>query len=96
MTSNEVSHTSDWRTRALLLCGAIAGPFFSLAWIAEGATRANYYPLRHPISPLSIGNAGWTQATTVIITGLLMLALQGPWAGMLRKGCHARDRARSI
>ena len=37
-------------TKALLACGAVAGPLFTVAWIVTGATRANYDPLRHPIS----------------------------------------------
>jgi len=74
MPSNGVSYTSDVKTKVLLICGAIAGPLFTLAWIVEGATRPNYNPLRHPISSLSIGDAGWMQATTFIVTGLLMLA----------------------
>jgi hypothetical protein len=61
-------------TRALLICGALAGPLFTLAWIVEGAARPDYNPLRHPISSLSIGDAGWTQSTAFLITGLLMLA----------------------
>ena len=61
-------------TKALLLCGVIAGPLFTVAWIVEGATRFNYDPLRYPISSLSLGNAGWMQIATFIITGLLTLA----------------------
>jgi hypothetical membrane protein len=74
MPSKDDLYTSDVKTKMLLLCGAIAGPLFTLAWIVEGATRANYNPLRHPISSLSIGDTGWMQATTFIVTGLLMLA----------------------
>jgi hypothetical protein len=74
MPSNSVLYANDMKTKVLLICGAIAGPLFTLAWIVEGATRADYNPLRHPISSLSIGDAGWTQATTFIVTGLLMLA----------------------
>jgi hypothetical protein len=40
----------------------------------EGATRVNYDPLRYPISSLSIGDAGWMQIATFIITGILVLA----------------------
>jgi hypothetical protein len=58
----------------LLVCGTIAGPFFTAAWILEGATRADYNPLRHPISSLSIGEFGWTQSASFLITGLLTLA----------------------
>src|SRR6185295_12186986 len=61
-------------TKTLLRCGVIAGPLFTLAWIIEGATRAGYDPLRHPISSLAIGEAGWTQTANFIVTGLLLLA----------------------
>lgn len=74
MPSTDDLHASDVTTKALLICGALAGPLFTLAWIVEGAARANYNPLRHPISSLSIGEAGWTQSTTFLVTGLLMLA----------------------
>ena len=60
--------------KLLLLSGAIAGPFFTLAWLLEGATRPAYNPWRHPISSLSIGEHGWTQATAFLITGVLTLA----------------------
>ncbi len=74
MQSNRVLYTSDVKTKVLLVCGAIAGPLFIVAWIVEGATRANYDPLRHPISSLSIGDFGWMQVANFIITGLLILA----------------------
>jgi hypothetical protein len=61
-------------TRALLVCGAVAGPLFTVAWLAEGAVRANYDPLQHPISSLSIGDSGWMQIANFIITGSLILA----------------------
>jgi Protein of unknown function (DUF998) len=61
-------------TKTLLVCGAIAGPLFTLAWAAEGATRANYRPLRHPVSSLELGDLGWTQRANFIVTGLLTLA----------------------
>jgi hypothetical protein len=60
--------------KMLLVSGAIAGPVFTVAWIVEGATRANYNPLRHPISSLSIGDLGWTQTASFMVTGLLTLA----------------------
>jgi hypothetical protein len=72
--SKDDLYRRDVKTKVLLVCGAIAGPLFTLAWIVEGATRANYNPLRHPISSRSISDAGWTQVTTFIVTGLLMLA----------------------
>jgi hypothetical protein len=61
-------------TKALLLCGAIAGPLFTVAWIVEGATRANYHPLRHPVSSLAFGDFGWMQIANFIVAGLVTLA----------------------
>ena len=61
-------------TRRLVACGALAGPLFTLAWLVEGATRAGYDPLRHPISSLAIGEFGWMQSATFLATGALTLA----------------------
>jgi len=70
----ELKKDNDIITKALLLCGAIACPLFILVFLIEGATRANYNPLRHPISSLSIGDQGWMQAANFIVTGLLLVA----------------------
>jgi hypothetical membrane protein len=64
----------DSKTKALLSCGAIACPLFVLVFMLEGATRANYNPLKHPISSLSIGELGWMQMSNFIITGMLLFA----------------------
>ena len=61
-------------TRHYLLCGAISGPLFILAFLIEGATRADYDPIRHPVSSLALGAFGWTQIANFLITGSLMLA----------------------
>jgi hypothetical protein len=74
MQSNLVLHASDMRTRLLLICGAIAGPVFTIAWIVQGATRANYDPMRYAISSLSVGESGWIQIANFLITGSLILA----------------------
>ena len=62
------------RTKALLACGATAGPLFTLGWILEGATRPDYDPLRHPVSSLELGPLGWTQQANFIVAGTLTLA----------------------
>jgi hypothetical membrane protein len=61
-------------TRKLVACGAIGGPLFVVAFLVEGATRAGYSPMRHPVSSLALGDLGWTQTLNFIVTGLLMLA----------------------
>ena len=65
----------DGKTKLLLICGALAGPFFTIIWFLTGLTRANYDPMRHPISALALGESGWTQVTNFIITGVLAFAL---------------------
>jgi len=77
-------------TRTALICGAIAGPLFTVAWLIEGATRASYSPLRHPISSLALGELGWTQAASFIITGILTMALAvGLWRALRARGGSA-------
>ena len=87
------------KTKTLLACGVIAGPLFVVAFLVEGATRAHYDPLRHPVSSLAFGDSGWTQRASFLITGLLMLAfaiglqhalrpLRGPiWGPLLVGTC---------
>lgn len=62
------------KAKALLACGVIAGPLFVVAFLIEGATRADYDPLRHPVSSLALGDSGWMQVANFVITGLLILA----------------------
>lgn len=69
------SASLDRKTRLSLICGALAGPLFSVIWFITGLTRANYDPMRHPISALALGESGWTQVANFFITGLLALAL---------------------
>jgi hypothetical protein len=74
MQSSRVLDTRAEKTRALFFCGAIAGPLFTIAWFVQGLTRADYDPMRHAISSLSVGEPGWIQVATFIATGLLILA----------------------
>ncbi|HMB25631.1 MAG TPA: DUF998 domain-containing protein [Anaerolineales bacterium] len=62
------------KTRTLLLCGAVAGPLFIVTFSIEGATRANYSALRHPVSSLALGSLGWMQVINFVVTGLLFIA----------------------
>jgi Protein of unknown function (DUF998) len=74
------------RSWPLLLAGAAAGPLFVAAFVAEGATRPGYDPLRHPVSSLSLGRRGWRQTANFTLTGALYLAgAVGLW--------RTRDRA---
>ena len=74
MNIDDNKATDVMKTKWLLLCGAIAGPLFTIAWIIEGAIRADYKPLRHPVSSLALGDFGWMQVANFIVAGLLMVA----------------------
>jgi hypothetical protein len=73
-------------TRGLLRCGIVAGPLFVLAFLVEGATRAHYDPLRHPVSSLALGASGWTQIVNFVVAGLLTLAFAVGLRRVLRDG----------
>jgi hypothetical protein len=74
--------STDGKPATLLVCGAIAGPLFTLAWLVQGLVRANYDPMRHAVSSLSVGERGWIQIATFIVAGSLVLALA---AGLRRR-----------
>ncbi len=61
------------KAKYLLACGVIGPPLFIIAFLIEGATRADYNPLRHPVSSLSIGELGWMQQGNFFVTGLLIV-----------------------
>jgi len=61
-------------TRALLACGAVAGPIFLVVVILQVLTRSGFDLGHHPISLLSVGDFGWIQIANFIVSGLLMLA----------------------
>jgi len=62
------------QTRRLLRCGIWAGPVFTATFLAEGAVREGYRPLRHPVSSLALGPRGWVQLANFAVTGVLCLA----------------------
>ncbi|WP_308282826.1 DUF998 domain-containing protein [Pseudonocardia nigra] len=61
-------------TRTLLRCGAAAGPLFVATFLAEGALRPGYDPLRHPVSSLALGPRGWVHVANFATAGALYLA----------------------
>ncbi|MQA93340.1 MAG: DUF998 domain-containing protein [Streptosporangiales bacterium] len=74
--------------KRLLLCGLVAGPLFTVAYLIEGATRADYDPMRDPVSSLALGPYGWTQVINFLVAGVLMVA----FAVGVRRELRARDR----
>ena len=70
--SGRIEHGSPTReARRLLACGIVAGPLFLAATLIHAFTRAGFDLGRHPISLLSLGDLGWLQVATFVITGVL-------------------------
>ena len=88
MDPASVRGTPQAWTRRLLRCGMAAGPIFAAVFLAEGARRDGYPPLRHPVSSLALGPRGWIQTANFAVAGTLFLAGA---AGLARAG----DRAAS-
>ena len=61
--------------RAALGGGVLAGPVFVVLYTVEGKRRADYDPLRHPVSSLSVGPRGWVQRANFTVLGALYLGL---------------------
>lgn len=61
----------------LLVCGIVACPLFFVIFSIAGALRSNYDPLRHPISSLMFGPGGWVQSVNFLLTGTLVMLLDG-------------------
>jgi Protein of unknown function (DUF998) len=70
-------HPTPWsaeavRTRWLVACGAVAGPLFVAAVLAQAVTRPGFSLTRDAASLLDDGPWGWVQSANFIVTGLLL------------------------
>jgi len=61
-------------TKMLLSCGILTGPLFFVVAIIQAVTRPGYITLLNAISQLSLGDLGWIQTTSFLLTGLLAVA----------------------
>src|SRR5215207_2720914 len=59
------------RTRHLLTAGVVAGPLFVTVVALQLATRDGFDLTHHPISLLSLGDAGWVQVANFVVAGVL-------------------------
>jgi hypothetical protein len=60
-------------TDALLWGGVVGAIGFVIVFLVEGAVRSGYDPVRLAVSYLSLGDGGWVQVATFLVTGLLVL-----------------------
>lgn len=61
-------------TKTLLAYGVIAGPLYVGLSLAQVFTRDGFDPTRHQWSMLTLGEHGWIQTATFIVTGLMIIA----------------------
>ncbi|MFI6644791.1 DUF998 domain-containing protein [Streptomyces sp. NPDC050504] len=73
-------------TRTLLGGGVVAGPLFLGAGLVQGLTRDGFDFTRNAISQLSLGDLGWVQITSFVLTGALLIAAAVGMRGALRDG----------
>ena len=72
-------------TRRLLQAGIVGPALFVAVMLLEDVTRPGYDARRHFVSLLGLGQDGWQQATSFILTGLLIASfatgLRRSWSG---------------
>ena len=78
------------RGRALLACGAVAGPLFVIAVLAQALTRPGFSLARDAASLLDDGPWGWVQSANFIVTGLLLAAAAAGLRRALQDGRGSR------
>jgi hypothetical membrane protein len=88
LTARRASFGASWseRTRAMLLCGVVAGALFVAVSGLQAATREGFDLERHPISALTLGEGGWVQTATFVVSGLLTLIFSAGTRRVLRGG----------
>ena len=59
-------------TRSLLGWGVVAGPFYVVFGLVLALTRTGFDLARHPLSALLLGDHGWLQALSLILTGVMV------------------------
>ncbi|HEX8025866.1 MAG TPA: DUF998 domain-containing protein [Candidatus Limnocylindrales bacterium] len=60
-------------TRTWLQAGVVGPVLFVAVFLVEGATRPGYDPVRTFVSELSLGDGGWLQIASFLVTGALVL-----------------------
>src|SRR6266480_6687697 len=81
----QVTHALTRQTRALLICGLIAGPFYIVVGLIQAFTRPGFDIMRHDLSLLANGDLGWIQITNLVLSGILVIA----GAVGMRQALHA-------
>jgi hypothetical protein len=73
-------------TRALLACGAVAGPLYVAVTMAQALTRDGFDPRQHRFTLLTAGDLGWIHQANMVLVGVLTVLLAVGLRQMLRTG----------
>ena len=73
-------------TRALLAGGVVAGPLYMGIGVIEILIRPGFDISRHELSLMSIGDLGWIQIASFLVTGLLVLGCAVGMRRVMRSG----------
>ncbi|KIF06390.1 hypothetical protein PL81_07705 [Streptomyces sp. RSD-27] len=61
-------------SRWTVVGGVVAGPLFLAAGVVQGLVRDGFDFTRNAISQLALGEAGWIQTASFVLTGALLIA----------------------
>jgi hypothetical protein len=73
-------------TRALLVCGAVAGPVYVTVALAQALTRDGFDLARHRFTALTGGDLGWVHRSNMVLVGVLTVLFAVGLARVLRTG----------
>lgn len=73
-------------TRALLACGAVAGPLYVVVTMAQALTRDGFDLKLHRFTLLTTGELGWIHQANMVLVGVLTVLLAIGVRQMLRTG----------
>jgi hypothetical protein len=73
-------------TRALLACGAVAGPLYVTVTMAQALTRDGFDLKHHRFTLLTAGDLGWLHQANMVFVGAMTVLLAVGVRRMLRTG----------
>jgi hypothetical protein len=73
-------------TRALLACGAVAGPLYVTVTMAQALTRDGFDLRQHRFTLLTTGDLGWIHHVNMLLVGVLTVLLAVGVRQLMRTG----------
>jgi len=73
-------------TRALLACGAVAGPMYVTVTLVQALTRDGFDLRQHRFSWLTTGDLGWIHQSNMLLVGVLTVLLAVGARQLMRTG----------